>query len=173
MVRWDGQDVRLLRGAIRNLVRRFSLSERADVSCCGMTVAQAATLEALHVRGPMRLSRLGVRLGIRPSTLTRNLERLVDRGWVERVADRDDLRARTVRLTRKGNRAAREVERQELRFAAAVLERVSADSRRTVLGGLEQLLLALRQATESCCAGAFDHLVKEFPRAEARRRKSE
>ena len=32
---------------IATLVRRFSLSERADVSCCGVTVAQAATLEAL------------------------------------------------------------------------------------------------------------------------------
>jgi len=29
--------------AIHALVRRFSLAERADVACCGMTVAQAAT----------------------------------------------------------------------------------------------------------------------------------
>ena len=36
--------------AVRGLVRRFSISERADVACCGMTVAQAATLETLHGR---------------------------------------------------------------------------------------------------------------------------
>ena len=40
-----------LRNAIRGLVRRFSISERADVSCCGMTVAQAATLDPVELHG--------------------------------------------------------------------------------------------------------------------------
>ena len=37
---------RRLQEIIRALVRRFALAERADMSCCDMTVAQAATLEA-------------------------------------------------------------------------------------------------------------------------------
>ena len=41
-----------LRAAIRALVRRFAVSERADVACCGVTVAQAAALEALGAEGP-------------------------------------------------------------------------------------------------------------------------
>src|SRR5512134_724946 len=88
-----------LRAAIRGLVRRFGVSERADVSCCGVTVAQAAALEALFGHGPMRLSDLGRRLGIAPSTLTRNLERLVDGGLVERHTDGRDARAARVGLT--------------------------------------------------------------------------
>ena len=72
-----GRDAARLLAGIRALVRRFSLSERADVECCGMTVAQAATLETL-ADGPMRLGDLGRRLGIQPSTLTRNLSRLED-----------------------------------------------------------------------------------------------
>ena len=47
-----------LRGSVRALVRRFALAERADVSCCGLTVAQAATLEALGRLGPQRLLNL-------------------------------------------------------------------------------------------------------------------
>ena len=43
-----------LRAAIRALVRRFGVSERADVACCGVTVAQAAALEALGDRVPHR-----------------------------------------------------------------------------------------------------------------------
>ena len=55
-----------LTDAIRALVRRFSLAERADIACCGMTVAQAATLEAL-AGGGLRLGELGRRLGKRGS----------------------------------------------------------------------------------------------------------
>ena len=36
-------DARRLRDAIRALVRRFAISERADVACCGMTVAALVT----------------------------------------------------------------------------------------------------------------------------------
>ena len=90
-IRFDDQ-ARRLRESIRTLVRRFSLAERADISCCCMTVAQAATLEAL-ADGDLRLGDLGKRLGITASTLTRNLARLEERGLMERVADPGDGRA--------------------------------------------------------------------------------
>ena len=61
-------------------MRRFAVSERADVFCCGMTIAQAATLETLRLEGALRMGDLGRRLGIAPSTLTRNLQRLLDMG---------------------------------------------------------------------------------------------
>ena len=81
-------DARRLRDAIRALVRRFAISERADFACCGMTVAQAATLETLSTEGAMRLGDLCARLGIAPSTLTRNLLRLEERGLVKRAPQR-------------------------------------------------------------------------------------
>lgn len=153
---------RLLDG-IRLLVRRFAVSERADLSCCGLTVAQAATLDALRAEGPLRLSALGRRLGITASTLTRNLERLADAGFVARKADREDGRAERVDLTPAGREATVEVERRQLAFARNVLERLPAHRRQAALGGLVDLLTAVREATEGCCPGAFDHLMTGFP----------
>src|SRR5512140_3702248 len=89
-------DAAELRSVIAALVRRFSLSERADVLCCGLTVAQAATLEALR-DGGVRLGPLARRLGITASTLTRNLARLEADGLVARDADPLDARAARVR----------------------------------------------------------------------------
>jgi DNA-binding MarR family transcriptional regulator len=154
-----------LQNAIAAMVRRFSLSERADVSCCGMTVAQAATLGALREEGPMRSGALGSRLGIRPSTLTRNLERLEDRGLIRRETDPEDARASRVRLTPRGRGAAKRVEAQEVRFAEAILGRLPAGRRDEVLEGVHLLLSAVRGASEACCGGAFDHLIRDFPRA--------
>ena len=76
-----GAGRRLLR-SVRALVRRFAVSERADVACCGMTVAQAATLETLLAEPRLRLGDLGRRLGISASTLSRNLARLEETGLV-------------------------------------------------------------------------------------------
>jgi DNA-binding MarR family transcriptional regulator len=149
--------------SIRALVRRFALSERADVACCGITVAQAGTLDALAVAGPMRQTELGRQLGVAPSTLTRNLTRLLDAGLAERLADPDDARASQIRLSAEGARAVEAVRRQEQAFARDVLERLPADRRAAIVDGLRLLLAAVRGATESCCPGAFDHLMNDFP----------
>jgi len=147
--------------SIRALVRRFSLAERADISCCGMTVAQAATLEALE-DSSLRLSELGQRLGITPSTLTRNLARLEDRGLVARETDPVDGRAQRVILSPAGRAAADGVRRQEEAFAGSVLNHLPTESVTDTLTALDQLLIAIRAATENCCPGAYDHLMAEI-----------
>jgi len=55
--------------------------------------------------------------------------------------------------------------RQDEAFAASVIDRLPARKRSASLDGLEELLVAVREATESCCPGAFDHLMTGIPRA--------
>jgi DNA-binding MarR family transcriptional regulator len=148
-----------LRALVAALVRRFSLSERADVQCCGLTVAQSATLEALRGQA-LRLGPLARRLGIAASTLTRNLERLEQDGLVAREADPEDTRAARVRLTAAGERAGQRVSAQEEAFAADILARLGARRAEAVADALADLLHAVREATERCCPGAFDHLME-------------
>jgi DNA-binding MarR family transcriptional regulator len=156
----------LLLRAVRALVRRFAVSERADVACCGMTVAQAATLETLFTEPRLRLSELGRRLGITASTLSRNLARLEEGKLVARETDTEDGRAARVVLTAAGRRKAQELKRQEETFAEDVLRRVPAPRREALLLSLHELLGAVRSATDDCCPGAFDHLMEDFPRNE-------
>jgi DNA-binding MarR family transcriptional regulator len=153
-------DVAELRASFTALLRRFSISERADVQCCGMTVAQAATLEALGREGALRLGRLGKLLGIAPSTLTRNVARLEEAGLVRRSSDESDGRGSRVELTEKGRRARIRIEAIEDAFARRVLQRLSPVARERALEGLVSLLDAVRAETESCCPGAFDHLAQ-------------
>jgi DNA-binding MarR family transcriptional regulator len=156
-------EAQLLLRAVRALVRRFAVSERADVACCGLTVAQAATLETLLSEPGLRLSDLGRRLGITPSTLSRNVGRLEEAGLVLREADADDARSARVALTAAGARKAEELRRQEDAFAEDMLGRLPAGRSGVLLDGLQELLAAVRGATEDCCPGAFDHLMQDFP----------
>jgi DNA-binding MarR family transcriptional regulator len=155
----------LLQG-IQGLVRRFSVAERADVACCGVTVAQAATLETLLREGPLRLGSLGRRLGVTPSTLTRNVERLEAAMLAEREPDAEDGRSSRIALTPKGRAAARELERQELAFARQVLGRLPEGRRGAVAAAFRELLVAVREATEACCPGAYEHLMEGLSRGD-------
>jgi DNA-binding MarR family transcriptional regulator len=152
-----------LGAAIQVLVRRFGVGERADQACCGMTVAQAAALRVLDHEGPIRLGDLGRRLGIAPSTLSRNFATLEARGWVVRDTDPSDARAQRARLTPAGCIAARDVLDRERAFVRRILDRIPDTKRQRVVAAVDVLLEAVREATESCCPGAFDHLMKIRP----------
>jgi DNA-binding MarR family transcriptional regulator len=126
----DSRDARRLMVGMRVLSRRFCLSESDEAGCCGVTRAQAATLEALSGGGQLRLGELGRRLGIRPSTLTRNLARLEEQGLVRRIDDASDGRACCAALTEAGKRTVMGVGRREAALARAVLERIPAERSR-------------------------------------------
>jgi len=62
-------------------------------------------------------------------------------------------------LTDAGFAAAGEIRRQEEVFTRSVLYHLPQGSAADALATLENLLIAVRSASESCCPGAYDHLV--------------
>lgn len=149
----DRAEARRLQEAIHALLARVAATEREDVTaCCGITPAQAATLDTLRRAGPLRLSALATRLRIRPSTLTRNVRRMEEHGLIERLRDARDARAERVSLTAVGAATARSFKTLEEDLALDVLRRVPAGRRGRVVAGLVALVRAFSEATEACCA---------------------
>jgi DNA-binding MarR family transcriptional regulator len=146
---------RFLLDGLRALIRTQQISERANVSCCGLTVAQAATLQVLHLEGPMRLGDLGRRLGIAPSTLSRNIERIEESAWVERIPDPGDGRASVMRLTDEGRNHAEQIEAQNELFARSLLAELPADRRERMISGLLDLLETIDRLARDLSADQF------------------
>lgn len=153
-------DARRLRTAVAAVVRRFQLAARADLACCGMTVAQAAALESLARRDGMTPGELGRELGISPSTVTRNVDRLIERGLVRRERSPGDGRSSRVLLTPGGRDAAAAVDRIEQAFAADILDHLRQAGSIDIVQSLERLMVAVQAATERCCSGAFEDLAE-------------
>ncbi|MCE0763054.1 MarR family winged helix-turn-helix transcriptional regulator [Pseudonocardia kujensis] len=89
----------------------------------GLTVAQVNLLAALGKVGPCPPSKLGEVLQLERSTVSRNLNLLQNRGWIEAVAS-DAKGMREVALTRAGQTKIRSVMpewRQAQRQAAQLL----------------------------------------------------
>lgn len=92
-----GIDVARLRVAVLRLSRRLRSHDLA-----GLTLSQLSTLTCVGQAGPLRLSDLAAAERIAPSTLTRLVNVLEERGYVQRQASPDDARAFLVTLTEGG-----------------------------------------------------------------------
>jgi DNA-binding MarR family transcriptional regulator len=68
----------------------------------GLTVSQMALLAVAAEGGVIRQAEVGARLQLDDSTLSRNLERMRTKGWLEEVAEAD-ARVHTHQLTESGH----------------------------------------------------------------------
>jgi len=68
---------------------------------CGLKVSQMAMLVVAEDRGLIRQTEVGAELQLDDSTLSRNLELMRAKGWLEEVSA-DDARVHSYRLTEEG-----------------------------------------------------------------------
>lgn len=68
----------------------------------GLNIAQMILMAAIAAQRSVQPARLGRAMDLEKSTLSRNITRLVDRGWVE-IRDHPDGRGILLTLTARGN----------------------------------------------------------------------
>jgi DNA-binding MarR family transcriptional regulator len=101
------------------------------------------TLAQLDELGPLRVSELAAATHVSQPTATSLLQRLGERGWVERAPDPDDARAVQVRISRAGRQALKENRQVAARAVLPRLERLDESSRQALADGLKALRLVL------------------------------
>lgn len=86
---------------LRQATRLVSRHYDHYVADAGLKTSQYSLLSHVATLGPVRPADLAARMGLEPSTLTRNLQPLVAQGWVE-VGPGADARSRQVTITEAG-----------------------------------------------------------------------
>lgn len=79
------------------------------------------------------MSEIGRALSIDSSTLTRLVDKLVDKSLVERRSDPQDRRVVRVRLTERGKEIIRRVEKEKKRRIVSILRRLSNEEAENLL----------------------------------------
>jgi len=135
-------DVARLRAAILRLSRHLRKHDLAD-----LTPTQVSALATVARDGPLRLGDLAAAERIAPSTLTRLVSALEERGYLERAAVPGDARAWLVSVTERGT---------------AVLNRIRQETTSLLT---ENLLMLPRHQLEALAAAlpALEHLSDEPP----------
>ena len=132
-----GIDAARLRAAVLRLSRRLRKHELA-----GLTPSQLSTLSSVGQCGPVRLGDLAATERIAPSTLTRLVNVLEDRGYLLRQPAPDDARAYLVTVTAAGHDVLERIRAEATNLLTDILLTLPADERVALgaaLPALEQL----------------------------------
>jgi DNA-binding MarR family transcriptional regulator len=133
-------DAARLRVAVLRLSRRLRKHDLA-----GLTPSQLSTLSSVGVAGPVRLGDLAAAERIAPSTLTRLVNVLEDRGYLLRTPAPDDARASLVTLTGEGEKVLARIREEATSLLADMVLSLPADQ----LAALEAALPVLEQLAGS------------------------
>jgi DNA-binding MarR family transcriptional regulator len=110
---------------LRQLTRRVSQHYDRVVGACGLKTTQYSLLSHIERLGPVRPSDLAAAMTMDASTLTRNLQPLVERGWAE-VGPGADGRSRLVVITASGRAKRADAQRAWKRAQLALNEQLGA-----------------------------------------------
>jgi DNA-binding MarR family transcriptional regulator len=130
-------DAARLRLAIGRLSRRLRRHQLA-----GLTPGQVAALATVDSSGPLRLSELAAIEGIAPSTLTRLVAALEERGYVQRSTVAADARASELVITAGGRDVLHRIRQESttaLAGALAALQPGQLAALAAALPAIEQL----------------------------------
>lgn len=95
---------------LRELMRRVARHYDAELAVVGLKTTQYSLLSHVQRLGPLRPGDLARAMGLSASTLTRNVQPMVEAGWLS-VDAGTDARSRLVRLTDAGRAKRAEAQR--------------------------------------------------------------
>jgi DNA-binding MarR family transcriptional regulator len=104
------------------LVEHLRVGFEAAATECDLSVAQAKALRYVAVAGPVPMRDLACRMRCDASNVTGIIDRLEDRGLVERRAEPGDRRVKSLVATPRGGEVALALWRQVRASAATLLQ---------------------------------------------------
>ena len=129
---------------LRQLMRQVARHYDAELATVGLKTTQYSLLSHVLKLGPLRPGDLARAMGLSASTLTRNVQPMVEAGWLS-VDAGTDLRSRTVSLTPAGHAKRIEAQRH-WRAAQESLNAVLGNGRVAALHALVDESSALLRA---------------------------
>lgn len=133
----------LLLDEIDELAVRLAVRSLEEQTCsllqASLTLQQFRLLLHVYARGPLPIHQAAETLGLAPSVATGIVQRLVDRGLIERHEDVNDRRARVLRVTDHGSALIEEMgtaARSQRRQAVARLTDRQLQQLRDILAAL-------------------------------------
>ena len=127
--------------ALVQCYQAFEAYSAADIRALGLTPPQFDIIATLGNTAGMTATEVGEKTLITKGTLTGVVDRLVDRGWVERIAHGSDRRCQIIRLTPSGEALFARIFPAHLAHLGACFAGASAAEHRrwqTALRSLEQ-----------------------------------
>lgn len=134
--------------ALVQCYQAFEAYSAADIRAMGLTPPQFDVIATLGNTPGMTATELGEKTLITKGTLTGVVDRLAERGWVERVAHASDRRCQIVRLTKSGEALFARVFPKHMDLLSQVFAAASPSDHARWQQALNELEQVFRKETE-------------------------
>jgi DNA-binding MarR family transcriptional regulator len=135
----------------KDLLRKFQMRDRNEITCCGVSVSQCYTLDMLGEHGEMSMVQLARKMFLDKSTMTRVVDGLIERDLVVRRFDVNDRRLIYITLTAAGRKRLEGIRAQQMASLRQILDRIPAAERQKLLEELEIFSSAVQDWLVTCC----------------------
>jgi len=140
----------LFREKVQRMERELGWSQRNDVQCCGVTMAQCHALLEIGCRDEVSIVELAGVLGVDTSTLSRTVDTMVKSGFVNRFLNPQDRRYVALTLTEQGRAVFHTIENSFNAFVARIFDLIPQEKHAQVMESLVLLTSALEQCGKTC-----------------------
>src|SRR5208283_6015784 len=106
----DAEMIGLFRDRVRQMQQKLGWSQRNDIQCCGVTMAQCHALLAMGEVKEMSIVELAGILDVNTSNLSRTVDSMVKAGLLNRIPNPQDRRYVSLTLTDVGKKASTTIE---------------------------------------------------------------
>jgi DNA-binding MarR family transcriptional regulator len=139
-----------VREVFQQFVRRFGLLQKDGAQCCGVSVVQSHIIYELSKKPNISLNDLSQLLSVDTSTLSRQVQYLVEMDMISRVPDPNDRRYVLLSLTTKGQQQHLQIAKLMEDYVEGIFSKIPKEKRYQVLESLQFLNDAMGQSADCC-----------------------
>ena len=139
-----------LREALRVLIRRLGVLQKSEATCCGVTLSQCHALIEVERKGELTLNQLADSLNLDKSTMSRNVDNLVNTGYMIRESAQDDRRTVVIRLSECGRSLVSGINTGMDDYYQTLLAVIAPHKQEIIAEGLDLLIQAIQQVDQGC-----------------------
>ena len=131
-----GSHIRLILGRAAKAVERV---DRASIAGTGLNASDFGILEALLHKGPLPINTIGRKVLLTSGSMTAAVNRLADKGLVERIPDPADGRSFRLHLTDSGFRLIDAAYEKHARNLEKIADMLTPEERRELVRLLKKI----------------------------------
>ena len=130
--------------------RKLLQIDRKENACHGVSLSQHYVIDALNRKNELTMNELSREVGLAMSTLTRIVDGLVRKGYINRYPSERDRRKVCVILTEEGRTLANNLRECSQAFWAEILASIPDDRKRVMIESFKLLNDALDSTDNAC-----------------------
>lgn len=137
------------------ILSRLSLAfvqlERSGKCCRGVTLSQCHTLDVLSKNRDLSMNELSRQMGLAKSTMTRIVNTMVRKGWIERKKEEGDKRRVSVCLTLDGKKMTENLNQSSKEYVQRILKNLPQEKIPEVVESLKWIIRSVEKEIRCSC----------------------